>query len=164
VAGTERILIVLGGDAGPTASQGHWLCLPPSGIEVRANGVAPHADAGQSTTGTDSEQVMSSILSDDHTIPLQKNIRFNTGPNSHYQYRIHSSLSDLFDEENGGRAVENAQTFDFLAPFLAAVARLRAWLRADRAADATDPASDHPRSPAFEAIRIVCEHSAPPGA
>jgi hypothetical protein len=60
--------------------------------------------------------------------------------------------------------VENAQTFDFLAPLLAAVARLRAWFRADRAVDATDPASDRTHSPAFKAIRIVCENSSPPGA
>jgi hypothetical protein len=68
--------------------------------------------------------------------------------------------------------LENAQTFDFLTPFLATLARLRAWLRGNRAAratdlaehPATDPASDRPRSSAFEAIRIVCEDSSPPGA
>jgi hypothetical protein len=85
---------------------------------------------------------------------------------------VSSSISDSFDEDKGNGAVENLQTFNFLAPILSAVARLRAWLRVDRAACATDlaehpaveDASDHPHSSAFEAIRIVCEHSSPPGA
>jgi hypothetical protein len=102
----------------------------------------------------------------------QKTIRLNARSNSDNQDEIRSSNSDSFDERKRGDDVENLQTFDFLAPILAAVARLRAWVRADRAADTTDlaehpaveAAPDHRRSPAFEAIRIVCEHSAPPGA
>jgi hypothetical protein len=70
-------------------------------------------------------------------------------------------------------AVEITQIFDFIAPTCAAAARLRARLLPQRTAAygiepaearAAEVAPDHSRSPAWEAIRIVCEQSSPPGA
>jgi hypothetical protein len=105
-------------------------------------------------------------------IPFQRAIYFKTRLSFDDQDDINSSFSTAFDEDKGSDAVENVQTFGFLAPILFAVARLRARLRVDRAEYATDlaehpaveAASDHPPSPAVEAIRIVCKHSSPPGA